>query len=71
MSFRSKLRIDYAVLQNTGIKVIKYSDREILTEGMANLLILNELNLREDLRHSLEIYVLDGLESKDEISEGV
>ena len=32
MSFRSKLRADSAVLQNTGVKVLKYSDGEMLTE---------------------------------------
>ena len=37
---------------------------------MADSLILNEL-LRKDLRHSLEIYALEGLECKDEIHEGV
>ena len=35
---------------------------------MANSIVLNELKIREDLRHSLEIYVLEGLESEDEIN---
>ena len=41
-------------MQNTGIKILKYS---------ADSLILNELKIREDLRHSLEIFVIERLES--------
>ena len=52
MSFRSKLRIDYAVLKNTGMKLLEYSDGEMLPERMADSLILNELKTREDLRRS-------------------
>ena len=53
------------------MKLLEYSDGEILTEGMADSLILNELKIRKDLSHSSEIDVLEGLESEDEINEGV
>ena len=68
MKLRSVPRLDYLVFDRTGEKVQKV-DQEISKMGD---LELTELKIREDIRHTLEIYSeVDEFETAGEIDEGV
>ena len=55
MSCRSKLRIDYTVLQNTGIKVLKYSDGEIEDKGRFKFMFLSTWKVKMKL---MKVWIL-------------
>ena len=67
MKLRSLPRLDYFVFERTGEKVEK------VDQGISDMgdLELTELKIREDIRHTLEIYSeVDEFETAGEIDEG-
>ena len=70
MSSRNKPRLDYAVYHKTGIRVLEQLDGGDTQENMADQ-AMNELIIKEDLRHSLKIHDIEDLETEDDIKEGV
>ena len=78
MSSRDKPRLDYKILNETGRRVFKSIDGDIVNKNMAEenldknkVEILNELKICEDIRHSLDIYEINDLDTEDEINEGL
>ena len=81
-SLRSVPRLDYAVLNDTGERVVRSAvgwdqpQLETIEEGrensqkMAEDLIIKELKIKDDLKHSFEVYDLDDLDCEEDICEG-
>ena len=77
-SLRSIPRLDYAVLNDTGERVLHSVEGrgQVLKTVGGNFLemeelIPHELKIKEDLRHSLDIYDLADLNNEEDINEGM
>ena len=79
MSSRDKSRRDDKLLHETGRKAFKSIEGDITDKNMENKLnknlddeeILNELQISEDIRHSLDIFVIDDSDTEENINEGL
>ena len=77
-SLRSVPRLDYKALNDTGERIVRsVVGRDQNSEpGRENLskmdedLVLVELRIKEDLKHSLEVYALEDLYCEEDINEG-
>ena len=66
MFTRSKDRLDYKILHETGRKIVKEGG-----EADMGSKEIEELKLREDIDHTLKLYDLDQLDTVNEVNEGV
>ena len=70
MNTRKKDRLGYKILQETGRNVV-IPGRENLVIKMVEQEVLEELEIVEGISHSLNVYALDELSTKDELSEAL
>ena len=67
MTSREKVRFCYKTYHTTGEKVV----REGKVDMELNRVVIEECKIMEDVVHSLDLYELMGLESEEEIREGI
>ena len=66
MNTRSQSRFDYKIFHETGDKVFNKGEKNYKMETQEQV---NELKLREDIKHALRVYPVDELETETEILE--
>lgn len=66
MNTRSQSRFDYKIFHETGDKVLNKGEKDY---KMGTQEQVDELKLREDIKHALRVYPLDELETETEILE--
>ena len=66
MNTRSKSRLDYKILHETGRKIVKEGGKAEMGSKE-----IEELKILEDIEHTLKLYDLDQLDTVTEVTEGV
>ena len=66
MNTRKLTKLDYGILHESGKKVLKFGVKMATSDE-----IVTESKIREDIYHTLRIYVLAELTSENEILEGL